>query len=114
METQSDGATLRQHLEGVEKQTGKRPHELDGPEFPKGAEYLWEWYWQLRRRCGGNGFGPSPIPHAEIDAWVRLTGTDPAPWELEVLGDIDIAYLKQAAEAQRRKDGKSKGSSGNS
>jgi hypothetical protein len=101
---ETDGATLRKHLESVEAQTGKRPAQLDGPEFPTGVEYLWEWYWQLRRHNGGNGFGPGPISWSEIDAWARRTGADPAPWELEVISELDAAYLKQQAVERKKND----------
>lgn len=99
---QKDGSTLRDHLNAVEKVSGRRPPELDGPPLPECLEYIWGWFIQLHRRRGG-GFGPAPISWEAIDAWARRTGADPTPLELELIDAIDCAYMEQAAKDSKGK-----------
>lgn len=61
--------------------------------------HLWAVFWRLRRRRGGNGFGASPIEWPDIDAFARLSGTRLTPFDIEVIEDLDDAYLQQAARA---------------
>lgn len=84
-----DGYTEREHLEAVERSTGRRPVALDAPEFPPGVEPLWGAYLELRAAAGSAGFGPARISHVEMEAWARLHGVQLSPWEVETLFAID-------------------------
>lgn len=38
----------------------------------------------------------SPISYTELDAWARLTGRTPQPWEVEWLCELDAIWLGPA------------------
>lgn len=95
--------TLRDHLEAVERVTGERPPELDGPECPAGGEYLWSWFTQLRNRQNGGLVGPQRVTWQEADAWSRMTRTDVAPWEIEIIFAVDDLYVAQGEEAAAKR-----------
>lgn len=63
-----------------------------GPEvkIPKRGMYLWEWFWTLCRRRGGNR---DPLTYSEIDAWSRLTGETVDPAEVKAIMRLDDAFL---------------------
>jgi len=67
------------------------------PELPPAVAYLWRTFMRIRRRRGGNGFSASPIEWSDIDAFMRLSGVRLAPWEVEVIEDLDDAWLAQLA-----------------
>jgi hypothetical protein len=58
---------------------------------------LWEWFADLSRRRSNGGLAPNPVSFSEIDAWARLTGTAPTPWEVSVLTRLDDALLSKPA-----------------
>lgn len=97
-----DGATKRQALESVERQTGKRPAELIGPPIPLALAYLWRWFLDIHRGRGSTGYGPAALSYGEIDAWRRLMSADPSPWEIDILRALDAAYLRFASEQSKR------------
>jgi hypothetical protein len=74
--------------------------ELALPPMPMGLLYLWQAYHRLRRRKGGSGFGASPIEWPDIDAFVRNSRFELAPWELEILEMLDDLYMTQQARSQ--------------
>lgn len=90
-------------LEQVEKTTGKRPAELDGPDCPELLEPLWYLFIQLSRGRTSNGFGANPLAWADIDAWGRLTATDPTPWEIDLLVTLDNVWMTQQAKSMQAK-----------
>ena len=100
---QGEGGTLRDHLEQVEKSTGGRvrPPELDLPDLPDPVAHVWEWFADLHRARGSNGFGPNPLTYSEMAAWARLTGADPGPWEVALLKHLDGVYLDIQAKAPK-------------
>lgn len=94
------GAPALEHLKAAAKAGNRRAQAAlaDQPFFPIGTEYLFEWWHQVRSRKGGNGWGPVPIEWPDLYAWSRLMRLDPTPWELEVIGAIDDAWLADRAE----------------
>jgi hypothetical protein len=90
-------------LEQVEKTTGKRPAELDGPECPPLLEPLWMMFCQVSRGRTSNGFGANPLTWADIEAWGRLTATDPSPWEIDLLVTLDNLWLVQTHKSSETK-----------
>lgn len=60
---------------------------------------MWGWFCELSAARGGNGFGLSPISFTEIDAWARVTGERPTPWEVGLLRRIDTAILPKLSGA---------------
>ena len=90
---QSDGATLRQHLEIVCRQTGKIPEEYVFPDCPEQLAYLWQLFLQLSRTRGNTGYGLLPLSLVEIEAWTRLMCCPILPWELQAMLLLDSAYM---------------------
>lgn len=89
-----DGKSVREHLEQVEKQTGKSLEDLDGPPFPSGMVELWLSFLSISfgRTSGFNG--PNPISYPDILAWLELTGNTLSPREVETLKMIDSVYIR--------------------
>lgn len=88
------GVSRRKHLESVERQTGKRPRALDGPEPPDALAYLLDWFRELSLgRQPGNGFGPARLTWADLAAWAALLCTGPEPWELRAILSLDNVWL---------------------
>jgi hypothetical protein len=86
--------TEREHLQEVEKQSGRTPLALQGPEFPELLEYVWTAFLLLNSTRGQGFSGPIPISYQEIDAWQRMTHNVLLPWEVEVVKKIDNVYLR--------------------
>lgn len=77
--------------------------ELDGVPFPPALVYLWTVYNKIRRRKGSNGFGPSPIEGQDIESFERRHRFPLAPWEHEVIEELDDLYMKVQSDAAREK-----------
>lgn len=84
----------------MERQTGKRPAELDGPECPADGEHVWQWFLEISAGRGSNGFGANPISWPDIDAWSRLTETIIRPSEIRAIKVLDGIWLEEQAKAQ--------------
>lgn len=87
-------------LESVERQTGKRQPELDGPELPLDVAHIWRWFVEIAAGRGSNGWGPNPISYLDIDAWARLTGTIMRPTEVRAIVLVDQTWRGQVSKAQ--------------
>lgn len=93
---QSDGATLRQHLEAVEKMTKRKPEQLqNAPELPLSCLQVWNFFTQLNATRTSAGFGANPIQYSEILAFFTLEGYDPEAWEIDLIRKLDIVALTQ-------------------
>jgi len=80
----------------VEKQTGRRPKELEGPEFPYQLAHLWSAYTFLRPLVPSGFNGPEPITPTFIKDWCEITTNDLKPWEVEIIFLVDRRYLNVA------------------
>lgn len=89
---QPDGTTVRQNLEAVARNTGKRPAALDGPALPDAARHVWDWYCDLSA-ARQSGFSTNPISYHEMAAYFALRRERPAQWELIVLRRLDNLFL---------------------
>lgn len=97
-EPQSDGSTLRDHYEMLAERTGRSVAEIARlPDIPIGCEGLWGDFLSLSMARGSNGFGPSRITWADIDAYQRVHHIRFMGWEIEALRRIDSAFMSQAA-----------------
>lgn len=98
---QSDGATLREHWQVIERQTGKRPDALNTPDCPDVLAHVWEWFQKMhrRRRIGFNG--PEPIDDASIAQWAGLRRIRITPFEVDAIQALDEAYFMYLAETRR-------------
>lgn len=79
------------HLEALARRTGRRPTLLDVPPLPPETEHLWSWFITLHPSRPPD----RPLSFPEIDAWARLTGETPAPWEVAALRAVDRAWLDE-------------------
>lgn len=107
----ADDVALREHIEQLSRQTGKTPEALGlvsgaagaGVEISADMEGMWRRFWELERGRTGNGFGRNPLSWPDIDAWARLTGERPTPWQIAALRDMDRACLDALARKERQK-----------
>jgi hypothetical protein len=88
-----DGLSQREHLEQVERQTGKRPKELDGPEFPELLSHIWSAFTILNSTRSVGFSGPNPISFGDIKAWMELTGTPLTAFEVDAVKRLDRVYM---------------------
>lgn len=89
-----DGVTEKQHLLEVERQSGRTPKALQGPDFPELMEYVWTAFLLLNQTRGQGMNGPLPISYQEIESWMRMTDNRLLPWEIEAIKRLDAVYLK--------------------
>ena len=89
-----DGATKLEHLEQVERQTGRTPKELEGPDFPISIEYLWSAFLSLSVSRTTGFSGPNPITYEEIRAWKELTQTPLTSRDVEAIKRLDLVYMR--------------------
>ena len=94
--TDQNGVTVRAHLETVEKQTGKRPKDLEGPEFPYELSHLWSAFVFLSSGRSSGFSGPEGLSFSEIKAWSELTATPVSPADVDVIKKLDTLYLRVA------------------
>lgn len=69
--------------------------------MPAALAYLWRTYNRIRRRAAAGGFGPSPISWADIDAFTRHSRFALAPWEIEIVEQLDDLYMGEQAKQAR-------------
>ena len=105
----SGGNSLRAKLEQVEKQTGKRPKELDElVEFPASMMYQWSYFIALHNKRSSNGFGINPISYTEMQAYFNLIGYRPEEWEIDLISKLDSTVLQVHSEQQEKESKKKK------
>lgn len=71
--------------------------ELRQPPMPEAASHVWKAFLRLSAHRAGGGFGPGPITWPDLDAYCRMTRTTLAPWEVEMLEDLDSLWLAERA-----------------
>lgn len=94
---QDDGATLREHYEGLAERTGRSIAEIANlPALPTGAERLWIDFLDLSSARGSTGFGPARISWLDLDAYQRVKRLRFCAWEIDAIRRADNAYMEQA------------------
>lgn len=78
----------------MERQTGKTPEELMGPEFPASVLYVWSAFVALNSGRSMGFSGPNPISYSEIKAWLELTNTHLSPRDIEAIKLLDTCYVR--------------------
>lgn len=76
----------------MQKQTGKTPLALQGPEFPDLLGHIWLDFLELRRTKKSTELGPEPIDYKDLEAWSNMTGATPTPRDIELILRLDGAY----------------------
>jgi hypothetical protein len=89
-----NGTTQREHLEQVERQTGRRPIALEGPDFPMLVSHIWSAFILLSSARSAGFSGPNPISYEEIKTWKELTETPLDAREVEAIKRLDTVYMR--------------------
>lgn len=97
------GGTKREHLERIEKQTG-RP-QIPEYEIPFEGAHLWEWFQELSSRRS-SGFGLSLITYTEIKSWLEVRKPLIYDWEIEILMKMDQAFMMGYREQKKENTNK--------
>ena len=74
----------------MEKQLGRTPAALIGPEFPELLSHLWEVFVDLSNSRSGK----VPLTYSEIKAYTELTDTRLPARDVEVIKKLDNTWLK--------------------
>jgi len=80
----------------------------DAPDIPEAAAHVWEWWWQLNARRSPAYEALAPISYSEIAHWSSLTRTQITPTEIEMLIQMDDAYLRTVAEERKEQRARSR------
>ena len=89
-----NGITDREHLEQVERQTGRRPEALEPPtDFPQLVSHVWAAFITLNNSRTQGFSGPNPITYEQIKAWKELTETPVSSWEVTAIKRLDTVYM---------------------
>ncbi|WP_439618446.1 phage tail assembly chaperone [Shinella sp.] len=103
-----DGHPLRETLQGLldrcrkKKRRAELEEQLRVPPRPEALDYLWKAYFRIRRRVNSGGFGRAPFGWGDIAAFVQFSGLKLAPWEVDILEDIDDAWLASHVEKKEQ------------
>ena len=102
-EKQGDGASLRHHLESVERQTGLTPEQLIPVPFPETLEFIWRDFLELNDARTSNGYSLNPLSYTEIDAWKRLMNKTVTAQEIIIIKQLDGVFLTHYQKQQAEK-----------
>ena len=92
---------LFEHLQQVEKATGKWPKDYEPLPPPEGTEHIWNIFWELRG-CSAAGFGgPNRITFVDIDAWGRVRSTKLENFIVDIILRMDTAYMDEVYRERR-------------
>lgn len=84
------GSSIREQLENVWRQTGKKPKELeDLVELPSSMIEVWSWFITLHESRSSNGFGVNPISFMDIWTFFQLQEITPYRWEIDLIKRLD-------------------------
>ena len=92
--TDQDGVTEREHLQEVERQTGKTPQALIGPQFPTLVSHIWSAFVSLSKARSVGFSGPNPISYQDIKAWLELTNQTLSSRDVESIIKLDAIFLR--------------------
>ena len=93
---------LRSQLEYIERETGKRPAQLDsGGVLPSKLEHVWVWYLEL----SGSRTEYRPFNHTELLSFFRLHEIEPNDIELTALKRLDREWILHKANTLDSKKG---------
>ena len=97
------GGTKYEHLERIEKQTGRK--QIPDFEVPLEGAHLWDWFWDLSG-SRPSGFGLSPIPYSEYKSWLEIAKPLIYDWEIRIIMQMDHAFVESQQEHKKEKQSK--------
>jgi hypothetical protein len=56
--------------------------------------HVWNWWADLGKTRGSNGFGPAPLTRHDVRAWEADEGQTLEPWERAAIFALDVIYRK--------------------
>lgn len=74
-----------------------RPDDIE-PEIDGYARVIVDIFFDLSQYRGSSGFGPNPISIVELEAYCRLFGAELSLFEIRMIKQIDVLYLKAYSE----------------
>ena len=93
---QDDGATLRDHLTSLWRQTGVKPQALeDAPALSPLVAHLWAWFVDLNGEREQSEMSVNRITSGALRDWCWATGNRPELWERTALRMLDRLWLKE-------------------
>jgi hypothetical protein len=105
---QSDGHSLREHLEKVQEITKQVPEGLkDLVELPEEASQCWRWFLELNE-TRASGMGISAITFTEIKSFFELHWVVPEVEEVEMIKLFDRVAMKAMQEQNEKEQEKAK------
>lgn len=93
-----NGKTQREHLQQVEKATGKKPKELDGPPIPLNGMFVWDSFLDIHQGRSYGMSGPNPLSWEAISAWCNLNEIVLSSWEIGMIKSLDSIWVRIAHE----------------
>jgi hypothetical protein len=97
---QEDGATLRDHLKSIHRQTRIMPEELMQPDLPDAAAHLWGYFAELSQDRM-TPIGPQRITPAMLRDFQWMHGVQLDLWERRALRAIDQAFFANLPKGKR-------------
>lgn len=108
-ESFEDGSTLRDQLESVWRQTGRKPKELENLiQLPESCYQVWKWFLELNAARTGSGFGVNPITYTEIHCYMTLMQITPEEWEISLIRRFDNEAMKASTKKSSSKSSSKK------
>jgi len=93
----ANGVPKREHLEQVERQTGRNLKELEPPtEFPSLLVNVWSAFCNLGNARSQGFSGPNPIGYGDIKDYIELTDEQLSPREVSLIRELDVVYMRAA------------------
>ena len=93
-ELQGDNKPLREHLNNIWRQTGRKPPKLEDSPLPPLAKHVWEYFVDLHNeRMSINP--KSMITSTHMRDWCWLNEVELELWERLAIKKLDAAWLKQ-------------------
>jgi hypothetical protein len=72
-------------------------------EIPFYIEHIWIWFWQISNGRSAGMSGPNALTWQDIKAWKDLLQVQIRPVEVEIIYEIDRAYLKYISDSNKKK-----------
>lgn len=99
---------LRVHLESYQRQTGKRPPELDTPPIPASHDRPFRLWLDLHQGRMISGMGLTPLSWVDFDAYARVMGERFSRADVRLIRLIEDEFHASRSEAEEAKERRAK------
>ena len=73
----------------------------EAPEIPFYLTHVWDWFWQIHKGRTYGMSGPNPLTWTDIESWRNILDIQINPLEVELIKEIDSAYLEYLAKKHK-------------